>query len=556
MPRHITSDESQALPGPTGLGLELRWLPGLVGPRRGDDALQSALRALRQPFFVVDDGGQPAVAFDGLLATRSSPGDAGRRLLAWVPACPVEALGDASFKADHGLRYAYVTGAMANGIASAEIVEQMAGAGMLGFFGAAGLALEEVEGALVRLQSNLSGRPFGSNFIHSPHEPALEAALADLYTRRGLGLVEASAFLELTLPIVRYRTAGIARDRDGRIVTPHRVVAKVSRIEVAEKFLSPPPATLLRALVAEGALSPEQAELAAHVPMAQDVTAEADSGGHTDNRPLVTLLPVLIELRDRLARRFDYGLPLRIGAAGGIATPAAAAGAFAMGAAYVVTGSVNQACLESRSSDAVRAMLAQAEQADSAMAPAADMFEMGIKVQVLKRNTRFAMRAQRLYDLYRSSASLEALTGDTRAALERDIFRAPLEEIWSQTRAFFLARDPAQVERAEADPKHRLALVFRWYLGLSSLWANTGEPTRRLDYQIWCGPAMGAFNEWARGSLLESWRERRVALVARNILAGAAVLTRAHMLRAQHAMLGRDVAFGPLSDRDVQVLMA
>ena len=30
-------------------------------------------------------------------------------------------------------------------------------------------------------------------------------------------------------------------------------------------------------------------------------------------------------------------------------------------------------------------MLAQAEQADVAMAPAADMFEMGVKVQVLKR---------------------------------------------------------------------------------------------------------------------------------------------------------------------------
>src|SRR5207302_8301337 len=93
----------------------------------------------------------------------------------------------------------------------------------------------------------------------------------------------------------------------------------------------------------------------------------------------------------------------------GIATPASAAAAFAMGASYVLTGAVNQACVESGSSDLVREMLAQAEQADVAMAPAADMFEMGVKVQVLKRGTMFAMRAAKLYDLYRTYPSLDNL---------------------------------------------------------------------------------------------------------------------------------------------------
>ena len=36
--------------------------------------------------------------------------------------------------------------------------------------------------------------------------------------------------------------------------------------------------------------------MAAKIPVAQDVTAEADSAGHTDNRPLVTLLPTLLAL--------------------------------------------------------------------------------------------------------------------------------------------------------------------------------------------------------------------------------------------------------------------
>jgi PfaD family protein len=152
----------------------------------------------------------------------------------------------------------------------------------------------------------------------------------------------------------------------------------------------------------------------------------------------------------------------------------------------------------------------------------------------------FAMRAAKLYELYRNYPSLEALPDTERAFLEKNLFRAPLEDIWEKTRAFFLQRDPAQVPRAEGDPKHRRALVFRWYLGLSSRWANAGEPTRRLDYQVWCGPAMGAFNEWTKGTFLEQPRNRRVVTVAFNILYGAAVLLRLQMLRGQGFPLARD----------------
>src|SRR3982074_2417865 len=104
-----------------------------------------------------------------------------------------------------------------------------------------------------------------------------------------------------------------------------------------------------------------------------------------------------------------------------------------MGAAYVVTGSVNQACVESGSSDAVRTMLAQAQQADIAMAPAADMFEMGVKVQVLKRGTMFPMRAARLFEVYRAHTGLAEIPAAERANLEKTIFRLPLETVWEQT---------------------------------------------------------------------------------------------------------------------------
>ena len=82
-----------------------------------------------------------------------------------------------------------------------------------------------------------------------------------------------------------------------------------------------------------------------------------------------------------------------------------------------------------------------------------------------------------------------------------------------------------------------MALVFRWYLGLSSHWANAGEPSRTVDYQVWCGPAMGAFNEWVHGSFLEQPENRRVVTVALNILYGAAVLSRARSLSGQGVAL-------------------
>jgi trans-AT polyketide synthase/acyltransferase/oxidoreductase domain-containing protein len=182
-------------------------------------------------------------------------------------------------------------------------------------------------------------------------------------------------------------------------------------------------------------------------------------------------------------------------------------------------------------------MLKDAEQADVAMAPAADMFEMGVKLQVLKRGTMFPMRAAKLFELYRAYNSLEELPTKERENLEKQYFRTSLEASWESTKRYFMERDPSQVKRAEADPKHKMALVLRSYLGLSSRWANAGEASRRLDYQVWCGPAMGAFNEWAKGSQFDQVAERKAASVARNLLFGAALRLRWQNLRLQSADL-------------------
>ncbi|MGW4718348.1 PfaD family polyunsaturated fatty acid/polyketide biosynthesis protein [Nocardia sp. NPDC004260] len=488
------------------------------------EPLAEVVRRIREQVHVVsqDNGGITAVTGD---PTR-------HRVLATLPPLYPEWLGDRSFGELHGTRFPYVAGEMANGIATTELVIAMGKADMLGFFGAAGLPVTRVEQAIATVRAKLGGRTnWGVNLIHAPQHPGWEQDMADLLIGANVRAVSASAFMELTPPVVQLAASGLRVDRDGRIVRPRHIFAKVSRPEVAEKFLSPAPRAMLEMLCAQGRLTADEAALAAHVPVAEDLTVEADSGGHTDNRPLVALLPRMLALAARVTEQAGYSRSVRIGVAGGLGTPHSVAAAFAAGAAYVVTGSVNQTCVEAGVSAAAKELLAQADVADVIMAPASDMFELGIKVQVLRRGTLFGTRANLLYELYRDVESLEAIPGPERDKLERTIFRAPLAEIWARTRRYWLDRDATEVARAEADPKHRMALVFRWYLGKASWWAIEGESSRRTDYQLWCGPAVGAFNNWAAGSFLADPAQRDVVQVARNLLEGAAVLTRAHQLR-------------------------
>jgi PfaD family protein len=491
--------------------------------------LRSVVHAVREPAQLLRDRITGEVT-----AVRSGHGSphAGntREIIGVLPPLYPEWLGDRTFQEAHGVRFPYVTGAMANGIATPALVAAIGRAGMLGFYGAAGLAFERVEEGLAEIERLVAGEAmaWGANLIHSPAEPALEDRVAELYVRRGVRWIEASAFMDLSPSIVLLACHGLRVDERGQIARPRHVIAKVSRPEVARRFMSPAPKDTLGALVKAGKLSTEEARLAEHVPIAGDVTVEADSGGHTDNRPLGVLLPLVLALRDSLPGARGS---VRVGAAGGLGTPAAVAGAFALGAAYVVTGSINQAAVESGLSAEGKRLLAEADLADVAMAAAADMFEQGVKVQVLKRGTLFAARANKLYEAYRTFGSLEDIPPAARHELETRVLGTSLEAVWRETERFWRERDATQLHQAAGDPRHKLALCFRWYLGRSSRWAIEGETARRADYQIWCGPAMGAFNAWAKGSVLEPVEQRGVAQIALNLLEGAAVATRAHQLR-------------------------
>ena len=470
----------------------------------------------------------------GVVPTARPNGTAGHDTVAVVPPIFPEWLGDRSFAATHGVRFPYVVGAMANGIASVELTVASAKAGILAFYGAAGLGLDRIERDLVRIQKELgpNAPTWGANLIHAPNEPALEMGTTELFLREDVTHVSASAYMKLTRAIVRYAYSGIRQNPDGTIFRKNAVFAKISRPEVARQFMAPAPKAMLDDLFQRGMLSADEVRLAATLPVAEDVTVEADSGGHTDNQPLGALFPVITHLRDELTAEHGYVRPIRVGAAGGIGTPLGAASAFALGAAYILTGSVNQAAIESGLSWQGKLMLANTTFGDVMMAPAADMFEQGVKLQVLKRGTMFAVRAEKLYEIYTSYPGVDDIPANLREQLEKKTLSTTIDGIWAECEGFWSRRDPEQLERANRDPKHKMALIFRWYLGMSSRWAIAGEDSRAMDYQIWCGPAMAAFNDWVRSSFLEDPQNRDVVSIALNIMEGAAVITRANQLRS------------------------
>merc|ERR1712216_457236 len=95
-------------------------------------------------------------------------------------------------------------------------------------------------------------------------------------------------------------------------------------------------------------------------------------------------------------------------------------------------------------------------------------------------------------------------------------------------------KDSAKVERAERDLKLKMSLVFRWYLSKSSGWANRGEAERKADNQIWCGPAIGSYNEFAKDTYLDPAATSEypsVVDINLELLRGACFARRAEQLR-------------------------
>jgi trans-AT polyketide synthase/acyltransferase/oxidoreductase domain-containing protein len=204
------------------------------------------------------------------------------------------------------------------------------------------------------------------------------------------------------------------------------------------------------------------------------------------------------------------------------------AAAFLLGADFVLTGSVNQCTVEAGTSDTVKDLLATMDIQDTTYAPAGDMFEIGARVQVLRKGTLFAARGNKLLALYRHYDDWSQIDERTRATIESTYFGCSFDEAWAQV-AERLRRQGRidRLRQAEGSGKHRMALVFRWYFARTVRMALEGDPARRANYQVQIGPALGAFNRFVEGTPLEDWRRRHVDGIAELLMSGAAQILQA-----------------------------
>lgn len=112
-------------------------------------------------------------------------------------------------------------------------------AGMIGFLGTGGMALSQIEENIRFIQKSLSeGQSYGMNLLNNLHDTQLEANTVKLYLDYGIRYLEAAAYMQNLSPaLVYYRVKGFREKDQGEIVSEHKIIAKVSRSEVAEAFM-------------------------------------------------------------------------------------------------------------------------------------------------------------------------------------------------------------------------------------------------------------------------------------------------------------------------------
>ena len=271
------------------------------------------------------------------------------------------------------------------------------------------------------------------------------------------------------------------------------------------------------------------------VPIATDVTVEADSGGHTDNRPLAALLPVT----DRAAR-WGGARSRPPPPAPGSGPRAAPRHASRRRLGLRARGGLRAHRVRQPGRGGVRplggrpaAPRPEPSISDVAMAAAADMFELGVKVQVLRRG--HALRGPRptgsTTSIARTLRSRRSRARRPRASSRQDPRRLDRGRLEGDGSLLAASRSRARRPRRrgpEAPHGAGVPLVPRQ---VEPVGDRRRDAPAHADYQVWCGPAMGAFNDWARGSFLEDPSARTVGQIGLNLLEGAAVIGRAQALR-------------------------
>ena len=107
--------------------------------------------------------------------------------------------------------------------------------------------------------------------------------------------------------------------------------------------------------------------------------------------------------------------------------------------------------------------------------------------------------------------------------MEKSYFKRSINEVWEETKIYLSKNgNDAMIEEAEQKPKKKMALIFKWYFGYSNQLSLNSDLSDKVNFQIHTGPALGAFNQWVKGTKLENWRDRHSDKIAEKLMNDAA----------------------------------
>ncbi|WP_340201865.1 ACP S-malonyltransferase [Ascidiimonas sp. W6] len=433
-------------------------------------------------------------------------------------------LGNSDFRKKYHLRYAYLVSGLQGGIVSPQMLKELRSNNILCFIGTSFISIGEIENIIKTSKENKFSTPYGLTIMFDQLINFKEREILKLATEYHIHHIEAIGYLQPSIDLVRYKLSQISETDEGLIVSKNKIFARVSRPEIAKLYLAPPSSEIIDQLLEEGSITQKQANQASRIAIADELIIENNSGWNYIEYSTEVLLPLITQLRDELYQKHRFGYKAGIGVAGDIGTSYSASTAFLLGADFIVTDTINFCSKESNLSPNAKQLLQEVSIQDIEFAPSFNQFEIGGKIKTLRKGVFFPARANILYDLYKNNQSILDIDEKTKEKLENRYFGKSLDEVWHEAQSCICFNNTSLIKKAENNPKYKMALIFRWYSWKGWTSAINGDHAHKVNYQIFCSPALGAFNQWVSNTEMEKWDERSSSSIAEKIMIEATVL--------------------------------
>lgn len=415
-------------------------------------------------------------------------------------------LGSRSFKEEYETSYAYVVGGIRDGISSVTMMKSLEKGNILGFLGTKGLSLQETQQIIESALREVKQDKLGVHITCDVLQPEYSDEKLQLIIKYNINRLQISGFQKPTEKLYEYRIHNI-RQREN---ASDKLLVCVNNRKATEEFMKPIPKYFIQMQMQLGNIDSKEAEFLSKIPLCDDICIENDGLGVNH----FGWISSFKKLNHDMSESYGMKKRVRIGICGNIGNPQMLAVAFFSGADFVMTSTINQCTLEADTSERVKELLQEAKENDFLFAPTDNLFEFGEKKSILKKGTLYAVRAQKVYDIYLKYSSLEEIPDEQEELLEY-YFGISLEQMYQSIVRRVSNREKILIGE---QPKYKLGVVLKEYLQLCFIQVKIGEKDWEINYGIEVGSELADMNRWLEGTDLETWKQRKVTIIAKRMM--------------------------------------